>query len=120
MDKKIVIEELKDKVKNFCEQRDWDQFHPPKDLAIGVSTEAAELLDLFRFKSDSEIEKKMSEEDFQRKVQNELADVFFFILRFAQKNSIDLSEALTSKLALNSEKYPVSRAKGSNKKYNED
>lgn len=106
-------------VKNFCEERDWDQFHSPKDLAIGVTTEAAELLDLFRFKSDQEIVKKLNEPAYHEKVQDEIADVFFFVLRFAQMNNIDLEKALTEKLAKNAAKYPVESSKGSNKKYNE-
>nr|WP_295899673.1 nucleotide pyrophosphohydrolase [uncultured Bdellovibrio sp.] len=106
-------------IKSFCEARDWDQFHPPKDLAIGMSTEANELLELFRFKSDAEVQEKMKTPEFRQKVSEELADVFFFVLRFAQMNSIDLSEALQNKMQKNAEKYPVEKAKGSNRKYNE-
>lgn len=120
MDNTTNIDELKIFIKNFCTERDWDQFHPPKDLAIGISTEAAELLDLFRFKSDDEINLKMKDKKYHSMIENELADVFFFVLRFAQKNNIDLTHSLFQKMKLNSEKYPVSKAKGSNKKYNED
>jgi len=113
------IQALQAKIKAFCDARDWDQFHSPKDLAIGVVTEGAELLDLFRFKSDAEITAKFQEAAFQSKVSDELADVFFFVLRFAQMNQIDLPEALAKKMQKNGEKYPVETAKGSNKKYNE-
>ena len=113
------IRNLQDKIQHFCEAREWDQFHGAKDLAIGVTTEGAELLDLFRFKSDAEIITKMSEAAFQEKVSDELADVFFFVLRFAQMNNIDLSESVLRKLEKNAKKYPVESAKGSNKKYNE-
>ncbi|WP_409477811.1 nucleotide pyrophosphohydrolase [Pseudobdellovibrio sp. HCB154] len=119
MDSEATLENLKSQIKTFCSERDWDQFHPPKDLAIGISTEANELLDLFRFKTDSEIEQKFSDLEFKNKVKHELADVFFFILRFAQKNNIDLSSALKEKMQLNADKYPVEKSKGSNKKYNE-
>ncbi|AZZ37449.1 nucleotide pyrophosphohydrolase [Bdellovibrio sp. qaytius] len=119
MDSTITLQQLKNQIEKFCSERDWDQFHPPKDLAIGISTEANELLDLFRFKTDLEIEKKLTTEEFKNKVQHELADVFFFVLRFAQKNNIDLSKAVDAKMKLNAEKYPVETAKGSNKKYNE-
>lgn len=106
-------------IKNFCEERDWDQFHPPKDLAIGLSTEANELLELFRFKSEAEVQEKMKTPEFKEKVSDELADIFFFVLRFAQMNKIDLSDALKAKMQKNAQKYPVEKAKGSNRKYNE-
>lgn len=106
-------------VKKFCEVRDWDQFHSAKDLAIGLTTESAELLDLFRFKSDLEIEERLKETGFREKTSDELADVFFFILRFAEKNGFNLTESLQKKLAKNEIKYPVSTSKGSNRKYNE-
>ncbi len=119
MDSETTLQQLKNFTQKFCTDRDWDQFHHPKDLAIGASTEAAELLELFRFKSEEEINQKMSDPDFKNKVQHELADVFFFVLRFAQKNNIDLTEAFHMKMKHNAEKYPVEKAKGSNKKYNE-
>ena len=110
---------LSEKVRNFCEERDWDQFHPAKDLAIGLSTESNELLDLFRFKADAAIAEKMQTSEFKEKVSDELADVFFFVLRFAQMNQINLAQSLERKLTKNSLKYPIETAKGSNKKYNE-
>ncbi|MEK2687688.1 nucleotide pyrophosphohydrolase [Bdellovibrio sp. GT3] len=113
------LSELSQLVQQFCTERDWDQFHPPKDLAIGMSTEANELLDLFRFKSDAEIQEKLQSAEFKEQVSDELADVFFFVLRFAQMNKIDLSAALAGKLKKNAAKYPVESARGSNKKYNE-
>lgn len=113
------LESLTELVKKFCEERDWDQFHPAKDLAIGLSTEANELLDLFRFKTDSAISAKFQEPEFKEKVSDELADVFFFVLRFSQMNKIDLEQALKRKVQKNAAKYPIETARGSNKKYNE-
>ena len=97
MDADTSVKQLKDLVMDFCDSRDWAQFHSPKDLAIGISTEANELLALFRFKDDLQVSELLSGhyEDSQ-KVQDELADTLFFILRFAQMNNIDLSEALLS------------------------
>ena len=118
-DSSTTVEELKDKVQKFCEERDWDQFHNPKDLAIGISTEANELLDIFRFKRDEDIREIMSDHGKRQKVGEEVADVLYFILRFAQMNNFDLSEELDNKLGKNSGKYPIEKAKGSNKKYNE-
>ncbi|WP_374074173.1 nucleotide pyrophosphohydrolase [Bdellovibrio bacteriovorus] len=116
---KSNIEDLTSFIKTFCEERDWDQFHSPKDLAIGVSTEANELLELFRFKSEAEVQEKMNTPEFKEKVSDELADIFFFVLRFAQMNKIDITEAFKAKMQKNAQKYSVEKAKGSNKKYNE-
>ena len=111
--------QLQEKVMKFCEARDWDQFHTAKDLAIGISTEANELLDLFRFKSNKEVLKKFKNNKDKTEIENELADVLFFVLRFAQMNNIDLAEAINSKMKLSHKKYPVAKSKGSNKKYTE-
>lgn len=119
MDQNTDLESLKTITQQFCEERLWDQFHNPKDLAIGASTEANELLELFRFKSEKEVEEKMQDPQFKELVEQELSDVFFFVLRFAQKNNIDLSTAFKNKMRRNAEKYPVDIAKGSNKKYSE-
>lgn len=114
-----TIKELIKQVQDFCEQRDWDQFHNPKDLAIGISTEANELLDIFRFKNQVEMEELMHDEEKRIHVEEELADVFFFVLRFAQMNDMDLKEILESKIEKNGRKYPAEMVKGQNKKYNE-
>ena len=114
-----TVKELIDKVRTFCEERDWDQYHNPKDLAIGISTEANELLDIFRFKSIDDMNEIMSNEIKREHVEEELADVFFFVLRFAQMNHIDLKDALEMKMEKNARKYPAELVKGKNIKYNE-
>lgn len=113
----MEINELIETIRIFCEERDWDQYHNPKDLAIGISTEAAELLDLFRFKNNEEIQETITNK--REHIEDELADVLFFVLRFAQMNNIDLKNALGNKMAKNALKYPVDKVKGNNKKYNE-
>lgn len=113
------IENLQEIIRQFCSERDWDQFHGLKDLAIGISTEAAEILELVRFKSDSELEQLLKQSDFREKIEHELSDVFFFVLRISQINSIDLEKVFLEKMRLNAIKYPVDKAKGSNKKYSE-
>ena len=113
------IDSLQDMVKKFCEDRDWDQFHSPKDLAIGLTTEASELLELFRFKTDLEVNELMKTEKFREKLGDETADVFFFLLRICQMYNIDLKGSFKKKLIKNAEKYPIDKSKGSNKKYNE-
>jgi NTP pyrophosphatase (non-canonical NTP hydrolase) len=119
VDNDTTVNELKDLVRQFCEERNWDQFHNPKDLAIGIITEAGELLDIFRFKRDDEITQMMNRPEKRTVIGEELADVLYFVLRFAQMNNIDLTDALLKKLEKNELKYPVIKSKGSNKKYNE-
>ncbi len=114
-----TIQELMDKVRLFCEERDWDQFHNPKDLAIGISTEANELLDIFRFKSIEQMQDLFQDMNKKEHIEEELADTLFFVLRFAQINNIDLAKALEMKLKKNAIKYSVESSKGLNNKYNE-
>ena len=110
MDKETTIFEIKEAVKQFCQERDWDQFHNAKDLAIGISTEANELLQIFRFKSVEEINDLMKS-DRKIEIEEEIADVFYFVVRFAQINGIDLSEAIDKKIAKNAKKYPIDKVK---------
>ena len=113
------ITNFQDIIKEFCEERDWDQFHNPKDLAIGLSTESNELLDIFRFKSIEQMDELMRDERGKERVAEELADIFFFLLRFAQMNQFDLEKCLREKLEKNNEKYPADKVKGKNLKYTE-
>jgi len=113
------ISELSKLVSEFCKERDWDQYHMAKDLAIGITTEASELLVLFRFKTGEEIDEFLSIQEGRRMVGQELADVLFFLLRFAERYDLNLSEELVNKLDLNRIRYPIEKARGSNKKYNE-
>lgn len=108
------LEDFQERVKRFCEERDWDQFHDAKELAIGIVTEGSELLEHFRFHEAEEIMEAKREE-----VEEELIDVFFFVLRLAQKYDIDLEQAFERKMEKNKQKYPVEKAKGVNKKYTE-
>ncbi|MDD3368835.1 MAG: nucleotide pyrophosphohydrolase [Lachnospiraceae bacterium] len=113
------IEQLQDAIKNFCLDRDWDQFHNPKDLAIGLSTESNELLDIFRFRSEDQMKLMMKDEHKREHISEELGDIFFFLLRFAQMNGFDLEQCLTDKLEKNNQKYPAEQVKGKNLKYTE-
>ena len=117
MDNKTSTAQLKHLVKRFCEARDWDQFHGPKELAIGIITEAAELLEHFRFMSDAQMQKLLSDSVKRKEIQSELADILFFLLRFSQRFDIDLSNSLKAKLKQNAKKYPIARARGKNLKY---
>ena len=119
MDHKTTIQELKLKVKKFCEDRDWDQFHNAKELAIALSLESAEVLDLFRYKSTEEVEKMLKNPEKKLELSEELADVLYLVFRISQLYDIDLSSQFNKKMAKNELKYPVELAKGKNNKYTE-
>ena len=119
MDTTTQISTLKELVQAFCNERDWDQFHNAKELSIGIITEASELLDIFRFKTDIQVEAILKNEGKRQEVCEEISDVFFFILRFAQRYNIDLTSELEKKIERNNLKYLVEKVKGSNKKYTE-
>jgi NTP pyrophosphatase (non-canonical NTP hydrolase) len=119
MDSETNLQELKDRIKKFCEDRDWGQYHNPKDLSIGIITEASELLEHFRFKSEDQSSAFLDDEIKKKEISEELADILFFVMRLSQKYRIDLSDSLEEKLKKNEERYPVEKSKGSNKKYTE-
>ncbi|MES2856313.1 MAG: nucleotide pyrophosphohydrolase [Bdellovibrionota bacterium] len=82
------LESMAERVRTFCAERDWDQFHGPKDLAIGLVTEASELLEIFRFQSETESQAMFANESKRTAIEDELADVLFFVLRFSQMHKI--------------------------------
>ena len=119
MDHKTKISELKERVKFFCEERDWDQFHNAKELAIGLVTEASELLQHFRFKSENQVNGMFQNYSKKQELTEEMADVLYFLVRLAQKYDIDLTTELEKKMKKNNKKYPIEKARGCNKKYTE-
>ena len=115
MKQQMTIEEIQACIKAFCDERDWEQYHMPKDLAIGISTEANELLDLFRFQNEPQALALL--ETKSDRIGEELVDVLYFVLRFAQLYEIDLTASFQKKMLQNAAKYPVSQARGNNQKY---
>lgn len=95
----------------FRNERDWEQFHNPKDLALAINVEAGELLELFLWKSPDEANKE--------KVKEELADIFAYAFLLAEKYQLDIKSIVLEKIKKNGEKYPVDKSKGNAKKYNE-
>lgn len=116
-DQSASFQEWKDRVQAFCAERDWDQFHGPKDLAIGAVTEASELLEEFRFLTEAQCAEKLLESEGRGAIADELADTLFFVLRFAARFDFDLASALERKLEKNAKKYPVEKSRGRNTKY---
>lgn len=105
------IEELRQAIVKFTQERDWDQFHNGKDLALALSIEAAELNEAFLWKEAKDVNVE--------KVKEELADIFNYAILIADKYDLDIKQIIMDKLRRNAEKYPVEKAYGSAKKYNE-
>jgi NTP pyrophosphatase (non-canonical NTP hydrolase) len=118
-DEETTILETKNMVKEFCDERNWRQFHDAKELAIGITTEAGELLEHFRFKSKEDIDNIFSNTEKKEEISHELADVYYFVLRFAEMYNIDLANSLANKIRINEARYPLTKSKDNNKKYSE-
>lgn len=114
-DKVTTIEELKDIVKQFVLDRDWRQFHSPKNLSVSLMLETAELMEKFQWLSLEESHTEM--ERNRQEIEHEIADVAVYLLNFCWQYNIDLSKAITTKMALNAQKYPVEKARGNADKY---
>jgi len=106
-----MTEEITAALLKFRDERDWAQFHNPKDLALALNIEAAELLELFLWKN--------AEDANVEKIKEELADVFAYALLLAEKYNLDVKQIILDKIKLNDSKYPVDKAKGTAKKYDE-
>ncbi len=105
------LEELREAIVKFTQERDWDQFHNGKDLALALSIEAAELNEAFLWKDAKDVNVE--------KVKEELADIVNYAILIADKYSLDIRQIVLDKLKRNAEKYPIDKAYGSAKKYNE-
>lgn len=105
------INQILGELRRFNEERDWDQFHNGKDLAIAISLEASELLECFLWKSPEEAKPE--------KIREELADVLSYAFQMADKYDLDIKEIMLDKLKQNAKKYPADKARGTAKKYNE-
>ena len=108
-----MTEETIKQILKFRDDRDWKQFHNPKDLAISISLEAAELLEVFQWSGTD-----VSNEGKQEKIKEELADVLNYCVLMADACGLDIDENVQEKIKINNEKYPVSKAKGKKEKYN--
>lgn len=105
------LKELRQSIVKFTQDRDWDQFHNGKDLALALSIEAAELNELFLWKDASQVDVE--------KVKEELADIFNYAILIADKYDLDIKQIVMDKLKRNGEKYPIDKSYGSAKKYDE-
>ena len=118
-DENTTLGTLKAEVLAFAQARDWEQFHSPKNLSMAIAAEAAELMEPLLWVTPEESRAVMNRPDKRAALQDELADIVVYCLEFANQTGIDLTTAITAKMARNAEKYPVEKARGRAEKYNE-
>lgn len=111
------LTELIERIKGFAAERDWDQFHSPKNLSMALIAEAAELVEHFQWLTEEQ--SYTLSDDKLAEVRLELADIFIYLLRMSEKLGVDLVQAAQQKISLNEQKYPAEQVRGSSKKYNE-
>jgi len=111
-----AIKEIIEKIKNFRDERDWMQFHDPKNMAVSIIIEASELLEHFQWKTKDEVDKYIKEN--KSEVREEIADIALYLFELADNLEIDLLDAMNQKLVRNEKKYPPEKARGNHTKYN--
>jgi dCTP diphosphatase len=116
-DKITTIEEIKEKITSFIQERDWEQYHLPKDVGIALSIEVGEILEHFRFKSDKMIEEWLKDPENKEQLADEIGDTGVFLIDLARICNIDFAEAINNKLKKSAIKYPKEIVKGKPHKY---
>jgi NTP pyrophosphatase (non-canonical NTP hydrolase) len=105
-DRNICIQELKDRIKEFIKERDWEKYHHPKEIAISMAIEIAELLEVFQWEEKRSVEDLKREKKTLEKIREEIADVLIYAMSISNQLDIDISEAIIDKLEKNRRKYP--------------
>ena len=118
-DSSTSLAEIKSRVLAFAHERDWEQFHTPKNLSMALAAEAGELMEHFLWATPEASRTIVQDAAMRRKIEEELADVVIYALEFANMTGIDVAAAIESKMAANAAKYPVEKAKGRSAKYTE-
>lgn len=111
------LQAIKAKVLAFARERDWEQFHSPKNLSMAIAAEAAELMEHFLWQSAEQSRADVQDPSLRAEVAEELADILIFAIQFANVSGMDLSSIIEAKMQRNAEKYPVAKAKGRSDKY---
>lgn len=117
--KPLHIEDIVTKMNKFNSDRNWSQFHSIKNLSAAMSVEASELLEIFQWMKEEDSNNVANVEQLKTRVEEELADVFMYLLQIAAKSEINLEEAIKRKMKLNEAKYPVEKARSNSLKYTE-
>lgn len=119
MEDEITLLDIKEKIKEFRDERDWEQFHTPKNLSMAISIESNELMEHFLWENQGEAKEKVNAGEDLQEIKEELADILIFSLLMADSIDADLDRIIGNKLEKNKEKYPVEKSKGNAKKYTE-
>lgn len=117
MDTETYVSEIKKWIQKFNDERDWNQYHHPKELAISISLESAELLEHFQWEKKRPLQAIKSNKKLIQSLKNELSDILIYSFNFANKLDIDISEAIKNKIEENNRKYPAELVKGRAEKY---
>jgi NTP pyrophosphatase (non-canonical NTP hydrolase) len=118
-DSEFSVQKLKDAIKAFSVERDWEQFHTPKNLSMAIAAEAAELMEHFLWKEGQESVEILHDPAKQQQIAEELADILIFALEFANITKLDVATIIQEKMETNARKYPVEKSKGRADKYTE-
>lgn len=111
-DRRTSIAEIRKKVRIFVKERDWEQYHTPRNLAESISIEAGELLQIFQWREEDDFKKRIENLKFKYRIAEELADILIYCLSLANAIGIDVSTAISKKIKINEKKYPVEKWKG--------
>lgn len=117
--KNIDLPKINALIENFVKERDWDQFHSLKNLSMALSVESSELVEIFQWLDEARSNQVKQDPELLRKVEDEVADIFFFMMRIVSKTDMNLEEVVLRKLKHNEQKYPANLVRGSSKKYDE-
>jgi len=118
MKKTLDLKKIYDYQRKFAEDRDWNQFHTPKNLAMALSVEASELLEIFQWLTPKQSQKIEKGDPLKKAVADEIADTLYYLLRLSDVLDIDLEKSLFEKMKENEQKYPIEKSKGIATKYN--
>ena len=117
LNRELNIEKISERLKKFSKDRNWEQYHSPKNLAMALSVEVAELVEIFQWSNDGGT-KEIKDPDTRKQIEEEIADIFNYLVKFVDLMEIDLEKISLEKIQKNDEKYPVEKSKGKSEKYN--
>ena len=116
---KMDLKKINSEIEKFTHERDWDQFHSVKNLSMALSVESSELMEIFQWLTEDQSNHVKNDQQLLARVEDEVADIFVYLLRIVAKSNIDLEQAVLKKIKKNAEKYPVELSRENAKKYNE-
>ena len=110
------VEEIQERLRKFATDRDWEKFHSPKNLTMALSVEVAELVEIFQWSNSGGLD-EIENPDIRKNIEEELADIFIYLLKISDKLNIDIEQSIHQKIEKNEKKYPIDKSFGSSKKY---